>query len=323
MLIEADDSFAFIPISRSEASEKLRIAHAQRIISSSLYDNILQTFSSEKMVSHPQSASLLSEIVSELSKTYHTCSGRSEGVCRTLIIRALRSLQPDSPTNSRSISQGSLQPMSMRASQVLQDIFTKLSPLIIPEQESDLRKDVLELAQATISVWTLVQTDKMKLVVSLNLEPAESSKWRSPDFDPSSSDDNNSQVDITSSNHPRIFTLFPRVTAQTQSEKVESPQNLPGNWPESHQEPGMIEFDIHSGIGLRDCSALVLDGKAEVEEKKNYLEVMMKQVRMGYKTGRVTSGSIGIRGSLVDFPSGPSSPSAIWGGMRGGKVTKE
>jgi hypothetical protein len=113
------------------------------------------------------------------------------------------------------------------------------------------------LANSAISVWSSAQTRGLQLIVSSSLDVAQRNEWRSLVFDPPSTDD------VVSSTYPRIFTLFPRVTALKMPVPAEAPASLPGSWPEKNQEPHMIETRIHPGTGLPEWSVLVLRGKEE------------------------------------------------------------
>ncbi|KAF4625538.1 hypothetical protein G7Y89_g12628 [Cudoniella acicularis] len=81
-LIANDSYFNSIPISASETSQNLRMAHAQRIISASFFTHIWQPFSCEKLSSGDKTANILNEIYTELAKPEH---GRSKGRAATVI----------------------------------------------------------------------------------------------------------------------------------------------------------------------------------------------------------------------------------------------
>lgn len=85
-------------------------------------------------------------------------------------------------------------------------------------------------------------------------------------FDPASTEGDSS--DVVSIADPRVFTLFPKVTA------LENPVNVgeSGSWSESNHETTLIETCVHTGTGLAEWSGLVVKGKEEEEERRERIE---------------------------------------------------
>jgi len=312
--MDADIAFASIPISESRESRDLRIARAQVIISSSLCDIVWQPFSSEKTVQYPELVSVLRDISAELAKANHgsTSGPRAAGIWRALTMRALQSLPPP-PLPS---TQSNPPPLS-RAERVTNKVLSILSPLVAPSQEPQLRDDLRALANSAISVWSSAQTGGLQLIVSSSLDLSQRNEWRSLVFDPPSTDD------VVSSTYPRIFTLFPRVTALKMPVLAEAPASLPGSWPEQNQEPYVNETRIHPGTGLPEWSVLVLRGKEEQEWRKQCIEAERIQDKLAaLEKERQELEARGGRnahsraGSLVGSTSGPTSPTAQWMGRR-------
>lgn len=145
-------------------------------------------------------------------------------------------------------------------------------------------------------------------------------------FDPPSTD-SGTVDDVVSSTYPRIFTLFPRVTALKLSVPAEVPAGLPGSWPETEQEPRMIETCIHCGTGLPEWSVLVVRGKDEEIWRKQCIEkeriqeelaALEKQKReLESRGGR--NGQHSRDGSIAGSAPKPTSPTVQWMGMRRGE----
>jgi len=241
-------------------------------------------------------------------------------------MRALQSSSTASPPPSASTYQGPPLPSPPlhRAEKVVDDVLSVLSPLVLSSQEPQFRKDILSLAHAAIYVWTSAQTDEFKIIVSPTLDRASRSEWRSQIFDPSPSSNDSTDQEIISSTYPRIFTLFPRVTARKIVAKTASPAGPPGSWPEPESEPPTIEACIHAGTGLPECSALVLKGKSEKEERKDYLSQAMDRAKKELNAKNTRNGGHSRSGSMASSTAGPPSPIAKWMRMsEGGKSVVE
>jgi len=228
-------------------------------------------------------------------------------------MRALQSLPPPLPS-----TQSNPPPLS-RAERVANKVLSILSPLVAPSQEPQLRDDLCALANSAISVWFSAQTGRLQLIVSSSLDLAQRNEWRSLAFDPPSTDD------VVSSTYPRIFTLFPRITALKMPVPAEAPASLPGSWPEPNQELPMIETSIHSGTGLPEWSALVLRGKEEQELKEQCIEEDRIQDKLAALEkekqeleARGGRNAHSRAGSLVGSASGPTSPTVQWMGKSSG-----
>jgi hypothetical protein len=250
-------------------------------------------------------------------------------------MRALESLSRTSPLSPTLTSLGSSPrpspsgraPIPRRANKVVDDVLCVLSPLVALSQEEQLRTELLALADSAISVWHSVQTDELKIIVCACLDRANRSEWRYHKFDPlpSSSSDKDTDAEIVSSTHPRIFALFPRViAAQKLSRATELAAGPPGSWPQSQDEPRTIETCIHTGTGLPEWSPLVIKGKYEEEERKNYIREEMERVMQEANARSRRNGGQSRRDSMVasGSGSGPPSPTTQFRGENGmmGKV---
>ncbi|KAH6664029.1 hypothetical protein B0J14DRAFT_644456 [Halenospora varia] len=299
---------------------------APRLSSRPLSDIIWQPFSSEKAVLYPDLISILDDIAAKLAESSH---GRSSGprtaaIWRALTMRGVQSLPPTplppTPANPPPLS---------RVERVVSKVISILSPLVSLSQEPQFRDDLLALANSAISVWSSAQTGGFQLVVSSSLERTRRNEWRSFVFDPPSTDSGLAE-DVVFATHPRIFTLFPRVTALKISAPVEAGAALPGSWPEP-REPCTIETCIHPGTGLPEWSALVLKGKDEESQRQEMIEqdrILHEQERIRYemaaleKQNRDLEAHIGRNGlhsrngSMAGLASGPTSPTAQWMGTR-------
>ena len=306
-LKNTDSYFNSVPISDSNESGSLRIAHAQRVISGCLSDIIWQPFSSEQTQQHPELMALLDAISAEVANYHHgsTSGGRAETVWGVLTTRGLRSLKTTSTPERPN-----------RAEKVAAEVLRILKPLITPEKESDLQSELVKLAQSAISIWDSAQSGDLRVQVCPALDPADFKEWRSKL-------DDERTTDITSTTHPRIFTLFPRITAKQFQLTTKLANSLPGGWPESERDSWST--CIHPGIGLRECSALVIRGKQEVEEKRleeeeeqRQLNEAIERVKRDYRR----SGSHSSRsGSVVGL--GSPSLSAQWSKISSRKLVDE
>jgi hypothetical protein len=166
-------------------------------------------------------------------------------------------------------------PPAQRTNIVVDQILSALSPLVAQSQATQLRNDLLALAQSAISVWCSAQTDELQIIVYPNLDRTAHEEWCSSTLDSNSSlPENNSLASEGINSTPaRVFTLFPRVIALKMSGIKDLPADaLPGSWPDAHQEPAVMETCIHPGKGLPECSELVVKGKQEAEEMKVRLD---------------------------------------------------
>jgi hypothetical protein len=117
ILYLANSCFASVPISNSEESYLLRIAHAQRGISGFLCDTVWPLFASEYAVQNPEVIETLAAISPQVAKSNHGkgAGGRAEIVWAAPTMRALQSLEPTSPSerNSTQISQSQVAPTKL------------------------------------------------------------------------------------------------------------------------------------------------------------------------------------------------------------------
>jgi hypothetical protein len=240
---EIDVGFTSVPISDSDVSMKLCLAHAKRVISSQLQDIIWQPFSSEITLEDSNHIALLSLICEGLAKSTHEgrSGPRAARICTALVMRSLQS-QSTSTT---------------RAERFTDKVMEVLKLLVKPDQHSNLRKDLLDLATSAVTLWNTAQTDVREIKVHDTLDPADFEEW---------------DEDIPSSNNG-VIVLFPRITVRDYS-RIEGtrPVGPPGKRVESHPAPSVEEIFIHHGEGLAEWSALVEEGEEEEEERKEKQE---------------------------------------------------
>lgn len=226
----------------------------------------------------------------------------------------MRALQ-DLPSTPASPQSSQPTPSHNCAELAVDKIVEILSPLVKSSNEKTLRKDLLVLARSALDIWSSAQTDELHISVYPNLDPSSRKEWRSSTLDPDEGSD------VISSTLPRIFTLFPRITASEVSRIKEPPANsLPGAWAGDHHEPEITETCIHTGTGLAECSALVIAGKDEAEEARDLLvqeelerdmqSLEKKQKELKARSER--SGKHSRSGSMVSPGSPSSSPTAMW-----------
>jgi hypothetical protein len=280
-LIAIDKCFQSIPISDSEASRDLRVAYAQRTISTVLCATIWQPFSSEMALSYPNSPELLDQIYEKLAKSdLEGNRGREASVWKVLTMRTLQSLDRDLQLSQTSTSQD-------RAHQAVNTMLTRLSPLVALPQKEQIEKALLAIAISAINVWNVAQTDVLKLTARATLDPAERNTWRSAKFDPvSSAEEEAGEVNGDST---AVFTLFPKVVAYTLPLPAKSSLVLPGTVAGPEQESTVTETSICPGAGLHERADLVARGKEEEEEKRAYLQAVLGQARRALAKGRRVS----------------------------------
>ncbi|KAF8847043.1 hypothetical protein BDZ45DRAFT_682127 [Acephala macrosclerotiorum] len=320
-LIAVDKCFNSIPISHSDTSQDLRMAHAQRIISSALSSHIWKPFSSEKTLSNPEFANLLDEICTVLANSDRGGKkGRAATVWKVLTMQALQSLDQDlplSPTSTSTPHEGERSHSSSRASQAVQDMLNILSPLIIPSEQVQIHEALLDLAKSAVDVWDLAQMDILKITACLSLKPSDRNEWRSAKFDPAPSGGHQDlEMDSKTFTRPRVFTLFPQVVARKLTLLEAGPAlHVPGSFSAPQQDLAVAETIIHPGDGLPESSLLVVRGRAEEEERKAYLAELIENADKEFAKGGKLGGysrSESISGSATGSMSGPLSPSARW-----------
>ena len=302
-LAEADPYFRSVPIDESDDSRDLQTAHAQRVISKALYEDIWQPFRSELTLPHPEFSNLLSEISENLEKSSH--SGRVGDVWTALTMRALESLQanrmPADPVLAP--KQQSSPTFSSREDSVISKVLRILSPLVNPSKIDLLQTDLRALVESSIIVWNDAQAGGSRITMTLSLDGANREEWRAQQFDPvlSSSDGDGPSLDQVSKTYPRIFTLFPRILTRYQDDQL-----LPGSWPTTQLTV------LYPGIGLPESSSLVMRGKLEQKEREDYMEKALENAKRELNSTKRGPGN-GRRESRGNMTSsGPPSPSMQW-----------
>lgn len=297
-LAAKDACFESIPIDGSEDSIALCAAHAQRIISNAICEEIWKPLRSEFTLSQPEFSSFLGRISDELDQSGH----RTSCVWTALTMRALQSLEANSVTSGVPDLKECPHPTATRANSVISKVMV-LSPLVSSSQTESLRMDLLTLVNSAVNVWDNAQTGGLKITVSPSLDRARREEWRSQRFEPASPSYDEMDSDLISRTHPRVFTLFPRVMARGVADPAHQNPGPPGSWP--------AESDltcIHHGQGLPEWSPLVVRGKEEQEARKDYLIKALEDAKKQLHTRR-GSGQ-GRRDSKGIVASGP--PSEQW-----------
>jgi hypothetical protein len=170
---------------------------------------------------------------------------------------------------------------SARVDKVISKVISVLSPLVSSSQIEALRRELEKLANSAIDVWNSAQSGELNIVVNQLLDRKHREEWRSQQFDPAppALDGSELDFDVISKTCPRIIALFPRVVALELAELVNE-KSPPGSFPpESDQAPHTIEKCIHPGRGLPEWSSLVVRGKEEREEQKDFLVKAMENAK--------------------------------------------
>jgi hypothetical protein len=297
-LAAADPLFESVVIDDSDDSRDLCMAHAQRVISQAICEDIWKPFGSEFTALQPESISVLGKISDEIERSDH--GGRTATFWNARTMRALKCLQANSATSRDPETTGYLYPA--RTGSVISKVFI-LSPLFDESQNDSLRMDLVKLVNSAVDVWDNGQAGGSNITVSLVLDHAQREEWRAQLFDPASEGDETSPA-LTSTTHSRIFPLFPRVLAPRAENTVNKGNGLPGSWP-AESKPIVIHF----GKGLPEWSPLVVRGQdAEKERKNDYttaLENMKKELQS--KKRGAANGRRASRGSVSS-----GSPSEQW-----------
>lgn len=181
-----------------------------------------------------------------------------------------------------------------RAEHVISKVFSVLSPLISAAQTQNLRTELATLVSSALDAWCNCQTGEIEILVNPVLEGAHREEWRCQQFDPVAPSLNRHETsfEIVSRTRPRIITLFPRVIARGVGDPAKSNVNLPGSWPQgSDYAPVTVETCIHPGSGLPQWSPLIVRGKDEEEERKEYLARALDDAKKELHSNRRKSGA--------------------------------
>ncbi|KAK0128484.1 hypothetical protein ONS95_000456 [Cadophora gregata] len=299
-LKDIDSCFAIVPISDSSDSKLLRTAHTERILSSTLSTLIFRPFSSDStfQAERKNATNLLEEAA--LGLEHFGGNRRAAAVLRSLALRGLRS--------SNQLQAVSAAPSS-RTDAFLESVKPVLSLLIPQAQHAKLEDALRNLAKAAISLWDSVQNDEfLDIQASLDLDHSFRSEWSSALFDPDYESNDRTVLSLTC---PKIFTLFPNITAKAVATFPEPTVNVPGSFETSKVETQMQEICIHPGVGMCESSALFMKGKDEQEELEGEWkrEVLAKELEATEKARLERHKMKAQRhGSVTSLPS----PSAEW-----------
>lgn len=262
-LAAADPCFSSVLIDDSEDSRDLCTAHAQRIITRAICEDI---WNSDFTDLQPEFSSLLGWISDELDQSDH--GGRRATVWTALTSRALKSLQTNPGASQVS---GSTEFPYLTGSARADSVLTKVSvldPLVSSSQAESLRTDLLNLVALATDVWNNGPAGGLKLTVNLVLDRSHREEWRSPRFDPAC---NRDETDFKT--RPRIFPLFPRVVVRELGSQATYNNSPPTN------SPAGSDTTIHHGRGLPEWSSLVVRGKFEQEERTQFLRTAFENAK--------------------------------------------
>lgn len=297
-LIEQDSCFKSVPIDDSEDSSDLCAAHAQRIISAAIHDDVWKPLRSDITFLNPEFGTLLVKISNTLDKAGQ--HRRSANVWTALTMRALQELDAEASITSVPDSEQKFRTSNYnRASCVVSKVFKVLGPLVSATRTESLKTDLLAVINTSVDVWNSAQAGNWRFTIDMELDRAQREEWRSMRFDPASSLADKHDLDSISKTRPRVSILFPRIIAQTQEKR------LPGSWPEI--EP----IVIHPGRGLPEWSSLVVRGKQDQDETTEKLKKAIENVKKDLHRSRRVSGH-GRTESTGSLASGPPSPSMQW-----------
>ena len=165
---QIDEDFTFLPISSSENSAELRVAHAQRVIWAQLQNIIWQPFSSETTFQNSKYVSPFSQISQGLLEYY----GKSGGLRAARLYTALTMRGFQSRPSTVRPSSTSKPSLPGRAQVFCDKVMDVLSLLVKPSLHPNFRNSLLDLAVSAISVWDIAQTDEREVIVDPILDPA-------------------------------------------------------------------------------------------------------------------------------------------------------
>lgn len=226
--------FNSIPISETQESADLRIAHARRVISATIIRIVWQPFSSERTSENDGIAVILEEI----SKTLAIEGGRSESAWRALTFRGLHGLSSNS---------------SEWAGSVTKEIVKVLMPLLTDSAVEAFQKDLARIVQFSIELWHEVQRDAATMTVMSDLDPGDKTAWRPSDLE----EDWPHPEDKPIHSDRSILCLFPRILRPVPNE----------------ESTAVLEI-VHPGSGLSQDSPLAHKGRLDQEELEKYMQAM-------------------------------------------------
>lgn len=315
-----DPTFSDVPFSNSETSKQLRIAHAQRVISSAIYNTIWQPYSSDVTAADSRLSDFLREIGASVAISRHKSNGkgRSADVWRSVTIRALQSMSATDTQLHQSLLNGQDTAfiISSREYKLVEVVLSVLGPLLETSGLPQFKADLLEIAKQAISVWNYAQVDELTFNINPTLSQDNKHDWKVAALDYASlyADGGSSKRVGTSRprNSTKIFTLFPIITATKRVQVQKVGLGPPGSWPDQDkQQASNTEVTIiHGGLGLSEDSEMVQRGMEEMEELKkmrlDHDELWAKKL-VGRHKGHSRNNS------TADIISGPPSPSQSWG----------
>lgn len=313
-----DSTFSGVPFSNSETSKQLRIAHAQRVISSAIYNTIWQPYSSDVTAADSRLSDFLRELGASVAISRHESNGnsRSADVWRSVTIRALQSMSASDTELQQSPLEGqdTAFTINIREYKLVKVVLSVLSPLLETSDLPQFKADLQQIAKQAISVWICAQVDERTFIINPTLSQDNKHDWKDAALDYVSlyADGGNSPgASQSRRNSTKIFTLFPIITATKRVQIDKVGLGPPGSWPDQVklQASNVEGTIIHNGLGLSEDSKMVQRGVEEMEELKRMRldhdelwAIKLVERHKGHSRNN----------STADTLTGPPSPSESW-----------
>ncbi|CAG8957301.1 hypothetical protein HYFRA_00010724 [Hymenoscyphus fraxineus] len=290
----SSSSFKFMPVSDTLESQKLRISHVQQVISSALLKSIWKPFASENTLQSSEFC-LLESLAARLAVPVNGV--RSKRVSRLWSALTTRSLcSTGAVSSSSAVALLSHGPTLSWAEQVSRDIHEDILLFADPSKVNSLYDEVFKIVASAIALWKDVQNDQLEITIDPVLDLKQREDWRSQRLDPQDID---LQLESKIATRPRVFRLFPRITA-FHSENPEM---------DSSSEPE--EICIHPGVGIPESAPWVAAGRAEEEDRVRILAEGMEELKKSANERAKKRSCRSRRGSTASIV-GASSPTSLW-----------
>ncbi|CAG8975702.1 hypothetical protein HYALB_00009109 [Hymenoscyphus albidus] len=290
----SSSSFKFMPISDTLESQKLRISHVQQVISSALLKSIWKPFASENSLQSSDFC-LLESLAARLAVPVNGV--RSKRVSRLWSALTTRSLCSTEAVSSSSAAALLFHgPTLSWAEQVSRDIHGDILPFADPSKVISLYDEIFKIVTSAIALWKDVQNDQLEITIDLVLDLRQREDWRSQRLDPQGID---LQLESKIATRPRVFRLFPRITA------------FPSENPEMDSSSEPEEICIHPGVGVPESAPWVAAGRAEEEDRVRILAEGMEELKKSANERAKRRSCRSRRGSTTSIV-GASSPTSLW-----------
>lgn len=300
-----NSSFKFMPVSDTTESRNLRISHIQQTISLAFLKSIWQPFASRATFQDPAFCQRLALIADRLAAVpvIGGMSERASRVWSVLTTHALSHMEPDS--RAETVAQSSSHAPNLSwANQVCGDILLEILPFADPLKANSLQGEILRITTSAIVLGAGIQSDQLQITMNPVLNPQKREEWRSQSLDPQNAE---TQIDGKVESRPRVFTLFPRITAVPSASSGTN----------SHEE-----ICIHPGVGVPECASWVEAGRAEEEDRVRFLNEGMDELKKSANEKAKRRSSQSRRNSSASI-AGPSSPTTLWKNEGKNMITEE